>query len=33
LKAEKQLFEETIDAMRVIERELMGKVTSAEAEI
>jgi hypothetical protein len=33
LRAEKQLFEETIDSMRVVERELQGKVASFEAEI
>jgi hypothetical protein len=33
LRAEKQLFEETIDSMRVVERELQGKVASVEAEL
>ena len=33
LKAEKQLFEETIDSMRVAERDLQAKVANQEAEI
>lgn len=33
LKAEKQLFEETIDSMRVLEKEQMARVASLEAEI
>lgn len=33
LKAEKQLFEDTIDSMRVAERDLQAKVANQEAEI